>query len=438
MVVECFSRSVQRTWTSSLVRPVGGGGGSSSSWADRARGPAPGGSSPPVGFVVPAAECRARAAPWAAAAVAAAVAAAAHSAPVVAEVVGETPTAAAAQPAAEADPAWADRGSTASPLPQPGGCSLEEADTEDDWCQGPRRRRRRPGRGGVLRGRTADVAGAVERAERAADRWSSKQASTSPRSPPRWLRQRRRRPLTPPRTAAEAECTGKGRGYGASFSCWRRTQVPRARGLSEKHMCNTGRDMREIVDAPELEPQISDDSFDCIQWDSGDYGDYGCWQHVRCPYCNGRCCQLYDTPAAQHLGLDIPHCRAECACVKEDPRGHLVMRCGGSDYHAVDMTQLLCDVGVSAECLVEIAELPYLSEAATAAGDGSLTVFVCAPALGHPDPVSIEVDPGATLGGLAALAAETYGLQLVEQPPPAHSDSPGSRTPDGSVEWAEW
>eukprot|EP01062_Namystynia_karyoxenos_P078131 TRINITY_DN7_c0_g1_i2.p1 TRINITY_DN7_c0_g1~~TRINITY_DN7_c0_g1_i2.p1 ORF type:complete len:407 (+),score=76.04 TRINITY_DN7_c0_g1_i2:92-1312(+) len=406
MVVECFSRSVQRTWTSSLVRPVGGGGGSSSSWADRARGPAPGGSSPPVGFVVPAAECRARAAPWAAAAVAAAVAAAAHSAPVVAEVVGETPTAAAAQPAAEADPAWAD---------------LEEADTEDDWCQGPRRRRRRPGRGGVLRGRTADVAGAVERAERAADRWSSKQASTSPRSPPRWLRQRRRRPLTPPRTAAEAECTGKGRGYGASFSCWRRTQVPRARGLSEKHMCNTGRDMREIVDAPELEPQISDDFFDCTQWGSDDYGDC-------CPNCHGRCCQyydLYETP--QHW--DFPHCRAVCDCVKEDPRGHLVMRCGGSDYHAVDMTQLLCDVGVSAECLVEIAELPYLSEAATAAGDGSLTVFVCAPALGHPDPVSIEVDPGATLGGLAALAAETYGLQLVEQPPPAH------RTPYGSLEW---
>eukprot|EP01062_Namystynia_karyoxenos_P079718 TRINITY_DN8460_c0_g1_i1.p1 TRINITY_DN8460_c0_g1~~TRINITY_DN8460_c0_g1_i1.p1 ORF type:complete len:234 (+),score=60.76 TRINITY_DN8460_c0_g1_i1:72-704(+) len=68
----------------------------------------------------------------------------------------------------------------------------------------------------------------------------------------------------------------------------------------------------------------------------------------------------------------------------------------------------LHDVGLSAEAEVELVAVP--TGELLPAEDGPLVIYCRAPALGVSDPVCLEVAADATVGQLAALAAQRMGL----------------------------
>eukprot|EP01062_Namystynia_karyoxenos_P001826 TRINITY_DN10625_c0_g1_i1.p1 TRINITY_DN10625_c0_g1~~TRINITY_DN10625_c0_g1_i1.p1 ORF type:complete len:438 (+),score=112.70 TRINITY_DN10625_c0_g1_i1:59-1315(+) len=83
-----------------------------------------------------------------------------------------------------------------------------------------------------------------------------------------------------------------------------------------------------------------------------------------------------------------------------------LLRVSGRVLERSEAEVLLCDAGVAAETVVEFLGAP--PEDVQPAAEGPLVVFVRSAA--SEAPLCLEVDPGATVGGLAALAARTLGV----------------------------
>eukprot|EP01062_Namystynia_karyoxenos_P029561 TRINITY_DN22195_c0_g1_i6.p1 TRINITY_DN22195_c0_g1~~TRINITY_DN22195_c0_g1_i6.p1 ORF type:complete len:248 (+),score=51.97 TRINITY_DN22195_c0_g1_i6:101-745(+) len=82
-----------------------------------------------------------------------------------------------------------------------------------------------------------------------------------------------------------------------------------------------------------------------------------------------------------------------------------VMRVGGRSVCRGALGFPLSELGVSAECAVEVVSVA-LTDDMMLAEEGPLTLYVSAPDLGLPDPVAFEVAPDTTVGGLVAAFAE--------------------------------
>eukprot|EP01062_Namystynia_karyoxenos_P025614 TRINITY_DN20114_c0_g1_i3.p2 TRINITY_DN20114_c0_g1~~TRINITY_DN20114_c0_g1_i3.p2 ORF type:complete len:129 (+),score=30.15 TRINITY_DN20114_c0_g1_i3:507-893(+) len=86
----------------------------------------------------------------------------------------------------------------------------------------------------------------------------------------------------------------------------------------------------------------------------------------------------------------------------------VLLRTLGRDFTTAEVATLLSDAGFSAETAVELAGAP--PGALEPAAHGALCLFVRAPTLGFADAVALELDPAATIGGLAAAAARCLGV----------------------------
>eukprot|EP01062_Namystynia_karyoxenos_P013414 TRINITY_DN14839_c0_g4_i1.p1 TRINITY_DN14839_c0_g4~~TRINITY_DN14839_c0_g4_i1.p1 ORF type:complete len:354 (+),score=64.96 TRINITY_DN14839_c0_g4_i1:107-1063(+) len=98
----------------------------------------------------------------------------------------------------------------------------------------------------------------------------------------------------------------------------------------------------------------------------------------------------------------------------------------------------LSEVGISAQSVVEVLFPAQETVGMQPAAEGSLVLYVTAPHLGHPDPVALEVDPGATVGGLVASFIARISAEGGTSAPAA---SPGAMfmcdwTTEQLVRWA--
>eukprot|EP01062_Namystynia_karyoxenos_P037953 TRINITY_DN27600_c0_g1_i1.p2 TRINITY_DN27600_c0_g1~~TRINITY_DN27600_c0_g1_i1.p2 ORF type:complete len:230 (+),score=54.53 TRINITY_DN27600_c0_g1_i1:95-784(+) len=83
-------------------------------------------------------------------------------------------------------------------------------------------------------------------------------------------------------------------------------------------------------------------------------------------------------------------------------RRGLVLCVGGTEISDESLNLPLSEVGVSAECVLELVSVPDLAEDTEPAEEGTLCVFISAPSLGHQDILPFEVAPGTTVGQLLA------------------------------------
>eukprot|EP01062_Namystynia_karyoxenos_P060663 TRINITY_DN52341_c0_g1_i1.p1 TRINITY_DN52341_c0_g1~~TRINITY_DN52341_c0_g1_i1.p1 ORF type:complete len:245 (+),score=65.25 TRINITY_DN52341_c0_g1_i1:98-736(+) len=96
-------------------------------------------------------------------------------------------------------------------------------------------------------------------------------------------------------------------------------------------------------------------------------------------------------------------------CVSLPPQE--VVRVGAQLLLDCQLDTPLSELGLSAECAVELLRVPEAARQLPAAEEGPFTVFVSAPALGCPDATALELSPGTTLGGLMSLCCARLPLR---------------------------
>eukprot|EP01062_Namystynia_karyoxenos_P059852 TRINITY_DN51275_c0_g1_i1.p1 TRINITY_DN51275_c0_g1~~TRINITY_DN51275_c0_g1_i1.p1 ORF type:complete len:192 (+),score=45.90 TRINITY_DN51275_c0_g1_i1:81-578(+) len=88
-----------------------------------------------------------------------------------------------------------------------------------------------------------------------------------------------------------------------------------------------------------------------------------------------------------------------------------LLRVGGVEATTAQLGVLLSEIGVSAECTVELLAPPPICAAACPLPDGgSFEVYAVAPSLGTEERVCVELSADATVGALAAAAAQQLGI----------------------------